>query len=100
MDAQDIADEQRLVRFARRGDDALGGLQRVGERLLAEYMRARLKRFDRRRRVLLGIDANRDGVGFESMKRFGQALEPGQAGELALEIMARPGVAGAKAHEL
>ena len=80
MDAQDVADEQLLAAFARRRDDLFGRFERVGERLLAEDMRARGERLERHRRVMLGIGGDRDGVGLERGERFGQAFEPRNAG--------------------
>jgi hypothetical protein len=100
MHPQDIADQQRLVGRARRFNDALGGFQGVGERLLTEDVRARFKRLERHWRVMLGVGADRDRVGFERRQRFGQALEARQAWELDLQIMAPSGIAGAQADEL
>ena len=77
MDAQDIADEQNLVRLPRRRDDALGGFERVRERLFAEHMRARRERLERHRRVMFGVGANGDRVGLE---RFSASVRPSQRG--------------------
>ena len=49
---------------------------------------------------MLGIGADRDRVGLERAKRFGQAFVARQAGEFLVEIMPARGVAGAQAHEL
>ena len=63
MDAQDIADEQNLVRRSRGRDDPFGGFERVGERLLAEQSVLGRERLERHRRVVLGIGANGDASG-------------------------------------
>ncbi len=100
MDAQDVADQQRLVRLARRGDDLLRRVERFRERLFAEHMRARGERFERHRRVMFGVGVDRDRVGLERFERFGQAVKARNAGERLVEIGSRRGVAGAEAHEL
>ena len=100
MDAQDIADEQRLVRLAGGGDDRLGRVEIVGERLLAKHMRAGRERLERHRRVMLGIGRDRDRVGLQRRERLVETLEARQAREFLVEILSRGGVAGAQAHEL
>ncbi len=86
MDAQDVADEQRSLRMARRGDHLFRRFERVRERFLAEHMRARGERFERHRRVMFGIGVDRDRVGLERLKGLRQAIEARNAGERLVEI--------------
>ena len=95
VDAQDVADEQRLPRRLRRRDDGLGRSQRVGERLFAENVRAGLERLEGHRRVVLGIGGDRDRIRLQRFKRLAELVEAGDAGEVPVEVLARGGVAGA-----
>ena len=86
MHAQDVADQQRLARLARRRDDALGRFERIGERLLAEHVRARGERLERHRGVMLGVGADGDGVGMGRGETLVERLEARHAGEFGLEV--------------
>ncbi len=92
--------EQRLAGGARRRDDLLRRLERVGERLLAEHLRAGRERLKRHGRVMLGIGAYRDRVRLQRLERLSEKLEARNFCEFPVEVMARRGVAGAKADEL
>ena len=49
---------------------------------------------------MLRIGGDRDRVGLQRAKRFGQAFVARQAGEFLVEVMPARGVAGAEAHEV
>ena len=99
MDAQNIADQQRLSGRACRADDAPSGLQRVGQRLLAENMRACRESLQGHDGVMLRISANRDGVGTQGRERLVEPFETRQTGKLGFEVVALCGARGAKADQ-
>jgi len=99
MDAQNIADQQRLSGRARSADDAPGGLQRVGQRLLTENVCACRESLQGHDGVMLGIGANRDGVGTQGRERLVEPFETRQTGKLGVEVMAIGRARGAKADD-
>ena len=99
MHAQDVADQQRLARLARRRNDAFGRLERIGERLLAEHVRACGERLERHRGVVLGVGADGDGVGTGRGEGFVERLEARRAGKLRLKVGSLRRVAGAQPDE-
>ena len=76
---------------ARGVDDALGLLDGLGQRLLAEHVAARLDRRLRVRRVRLGIRVDADDVGLGRGERLVVVAELGHAAELLAERLARAG---------
>jgi len=90
---------ERLSGRARSADDTPGGLQRVGQRLLTENVCACRESLQGHDGVMLGIGANRDGVGTQDRERLVEPFETRQTGKLGFEVVAVGRARGAKSDE-
>src|SRR4030081_3729279 len=99
MDAQNIADQERLRSRAGSADDAPRRLQCVGQRLLAENMRAGGKSLQGHDGVMLGIGTNRPRVGTQGRERLVEPFETRQTGKLDFEVVALRRARGTEADE-